>query len=214
MPSKNDMLALIAHTGQALANGKRLEVLELLAQHPRGVNALAALAQLKVSTVSAHLRVLREAGLVTSRREGTHVIYDLAGEDVAALLATLMDVAERHRATVRDARAQYLPEADAVTIDQLARMREAGQVMVLDVRPTDEFAAGHLPGAVNVPLAELPMRAPDIPEDVAVVVYCRGRYCALSHEARRVLTAHGRTVRILPAGVADWHLRSRRHVAS
>ncbi len=214
MIAKDDLFSLIAHTGQALAHGKRLEVLELLAQHPRSVNDLAALAQVKVSTVSAHLRVLREAGLVTPRREGTHVIYDLAGEDVAALLASLMDVAERHGATVRDARARYLPEADTVTFDQLALMRQAGQVMVLDVRPADEFAAGHLPGAVNVPLAELPMHAPEIPDDVAVVVYCRGRFCALSREARTVLAAQGRTVHILPAGVADWHLRTRWQAAS
>lgn len=214
MTSKHDLLALIADTGQALAHGKRLEILEMLAQHPRGVSELAGLASLKVSTASAHLQVLREAGLVTSRRAGTHVTYDLAGEDVALLLATLQDVAERHRATVRDARDDYRHEAQTVTVEELRQMQTDGGVVVLDVRPADEFDRDHLPEAVNIPVGELPQRAAEIPQDTSVVVYCRGRYCALSHDALAVLASQGRTARILPASVAEWHARTGGRVAS
>lgn len=214
MTSKHEMLDLIAHTGQALANGKRLEILEMLAQHPRGVNDLADLASLKVSTTSAHLQVLREAGLVTSRRAGTRVTYDVAGEDVVMLLATLQDVAERHRATVRDARADYLHDVDTVTVEELARLRETSQVVVLDVRPADEFARDHLPEAVNIPVSDLRRRADEISQEASVVIYCRGRYCALSHEAVAALAAQGRTARILPASVAEWHAHSDKQVAS
>lgn len=208
MARKHELFDMVAQTGQALASGKRLELLELLAQHPRGVGALADIAGLNVTTVSAHLQVLKEAGLVTSRRDGTSITYALAGDDVASLLITLLDVAERHSATVRDARSQLLPTAPLVSIDEYAHLDSIGAVLVLDVRPADEYAHDHLPEAVNIPVSELKDRVDELPGDVSIVVYCRGRYCPLSHDALGILTAHGRTARILPAGVAEWRALS------
>lgn len=214
MSFKDDMLGLIAQTGQALAHRKRLEVLELLAQRPRDVSALAELTHLKVTTASAHLQVLREAGLVTSHRAGNHVIYELAGEDVAALLSNLMDVAERHRDRVHRARAERSANLDTVTVDQMEHLRQAGPIVILDVRPADEFAAGHISGAVSVPVAQLALRASELPHDATVVIYCRGRYCELSYEAHEILSARGRIVRVLSAGVADRQVRARWQVAA
>lgn len=214
MVNKHELFDLVAHTGQALANGKRLEILELLDQRPRGVNELAAIAGQNVTTVSAHLQVLREAGLVISSREGTGVTYALTGGDVSALLIALLDVAERNRASVRAARDDYLPKADTVTTEDLERMGADGTVVVLDVRPADEFAVGHLEDAINIPVAELAARVAEIPAHADVVVYCRGRYCPLSHEALGVLRAHGHSASILPAGVADVRAHAQARIAS
>lgn len=203
---ENELFEAIARTGKALGSGSRLKMLQLLAQGERGVQDLAGVAGLNLTTASAHLQALRAAGLVVSRREGTSVIYRLAGDDVASLLATLCRVAEAHRPEVRAEMAATLPADDVVlmTREELFESSRAGRVVVLDVRPEDEFAAGHLPGAVSIPLAELSARLAEIPPDIEVVAYCRGRHCVLSHDAVRVLRDEGVAARVSEDGIAEW----------
>lgn len=196
----------IARTGKVLGSGSRLKMLQLLAQGERGVQDLAGVADLNVTTTSAHLQALRAAGLVVSRREGTSVIYRLSGDDVASLLATLCRVAEAHRPDVRAELTATLPSDDVVLMSraELLDASAAGRVVVLDVRPEDEFAAAHLPGAVSIPLVDLGGRLAEIPPDTEVVAYCRGRHCVLSHDAVRLLRDEGFSARVSEDGIAEW----------
>lgn len=196
----------VSRVAQALANGTRLRMLELLAQRERAVQDLSASAGLNVTTASAHLQVLREAGLVTSRREGRQIFYRLSGTDVAALTASLAAVAERHRAVVRADLAAALPLEGMrlMSRSELVAASKAGAVIVLDVRPSDEYDAGHLKGAVSIPLDELADRLSEIPADAEVVAYCRGRYCVLSHEAVRLLDAHDVSASLAADGISEW----------
>jgi rhodanese-related sulfurtransferase/DNA-binding transcriptional ArsR family regulator len=197
-----------ARVGKALASGKRLELLDLLAQGERDVASLAAAADLGITTASAHLQTLRRANLVTSRRDGTRILYRLAGRDVADLYARLREVARSHLPDVEAARTAYLGDdgGEPVTRDQLTRLAERGTVTVLDVRPWQEYAAGHIPGAVSIPLDELADRLADLPDDGQIVAYCRGAYCVLAHDAVRLLAAHDRTAHRLADGMLEWHL--------
>jgi rhodanese-related sulfurtransferase/DNA-binding HxlR family transcriptional regulator len=194
--------------GKALGNGKRLELLDLLAQGPRSVETLSIAAGLGLTTCSAHLQTLRQAGLVTTRREKTKVIYSLAGPDVAALYAALRSVAQVHRAETERARRAYLGRDDIEEIpaEELLRRAETGEVVVLDVRPAEEYEAAHIPGAVSVPVLELAARLAELPADVEVVAYCRGAYCVLAHDAVRLLHARGRPARKLAEGMLEWQL--------
>lgn len=204
---KTALFGHIARVGRALGNGKRLELLDLLAQGERSVDALAGAAGLGVTTTSAHLQTLRHAGLVSGRREANRIFYRLSGPDVAALYASLRDVAGARVAEVAAARAAYLgPDAEQVSRDELLARVADGSVIVLDVRPPDEYAAGHIPGAVSVPLADLPARLAEVPPDRDVIAYCRGAYCVLAHEAVRELAAHGRHARRLDGGMLEWRL--------
>jgi rhodanese-related sulfurtransferase/DNA-binding transcriptional ArsR family regulator len=204
---KAALFAHIARVGRALGNGKRLELVDLLAQGERSVDALADAAGLGVTTTSAHLQTLRAAGLVDSRREGNRVFYRLAGPDVAALYASLRDVAGTRSADVAAARAAYLgPEAERVSREELLARAADGSVTVFDVRPSEEYTAGHIPGAVSVPLKELPERLAEVPPEVELVAYCRGAYCVLAHEAVRALAARGRRARRLDGGMLEWRL--------
>jgi DNA-binding transcriptional ArsR family regulator/rhodanese-related sulfurtransferase len=196
----------VARVAQALASGSRLKMLELLAQRERAVQELSAAAGLNVTTTSAHLQVLREAGLVRSRREGRQIFYRLAGEDVAALTAQLAQVAEARRPSVQADLAAALP-LDGIRLmsrSELLAASRNGSIVVLDVRPGDEYEAGHLMGAVSIPLAELGERLGEIPPDAEVVAYCRGRYCVLSHQAVRLLNGHGVSARLAEDGIAEW----------
>jgi rhodanese-related sulfurtransferase/DNA-binding transcriptional ArsR family regulator len=195
-----------AATGKALAGGKRLELLDLPAQGERTVDALAKTAGLNPTTASAHLQTLKQAGLVTTRREGVRIHYRLAGEDVARLYALLRTVAERHQAAVGPARTAYLGRAGGreVTRDELCERVDAGGVVVLDVRPAEEYAAGHIPGAVSIPVGELADRIGELPPDTEVVVYCRGEYCVPAHDAVRLLTGQGRSAIRLHDGMLEW----------
>lgn len=207
--SKTDLFESFARTGKALASGKRLELLELLAQGERPVQQLASVAGLNLTTTSAHLQLLRDAGLVVSRREGTRVLYQLAGPDVAELVTVMFRVAERHRPEVSAAAAgltsQLLPDGIRV-IDraELLDRSRSGEVLVLDVRPREEYAAGHLPGAVSIPADELAGRLAEIPADVEVAAYCRGRFCVLSYDAVHLLTDQGFTAHLLADGVIEF----------
>lgn len=205
---KEALFAQFAAVGKALGNPKRLELLDLLAQGPRHVEELATATTLGMSTCSAHLQSLREAGLVDTRRDGKRIYYSLTGDDVAWLWDWLRRVAQAHRPHTEVARRAYLgPEdTDAVDTDELLRRLDAGDALVLDVRPEPEFAAGHLPGAVHIPLEELTDRIAELPRDRDIVAYCRGRYCVLAHDAVRLLTASGLQAHRAADGVLEWRL--------
>jgi rhodanese-related sulfurtransferase len=198
----------IAVTGKALSSGKRLELLDLLAQGERSVDALARTAGLGLTTASAHLQTLRQAGLVTTRREGTRIYYRLAGQDVAALYALLQQVARDHQAAAGQARTAYLgPEdTDQLTRQELLDRVRAGTATVIDVRPAEEYAAGHIPGALSLPLDELQARLAELPDGAEIVAYCRGANCVLAHDAVRLLATRGRAARRLTDGMLEWRL--------
>lgn len=204
---KQALYGEFALVARALGSPHRLEMLEHLAQGERGVEALAERVGLTVANASQHLQQLRRAGLVMSRREGKFVLYRLADDSVLDLMAALSDVAERNLAEVDRIRRAYFDARDdmePVSRDELlARMRD-GLVTVLDVRPADEFATGHLPGAVNLPLAELEQRLSDLDPEQEIVAYCRGPWCVLSFEAVAALRARGFKVRRLEDGWPEW----------
>jgi DNA-binding transcriptional ArsR family regulator/rhodanese-related sulfurtransferase len=207
--AKSRLFDEVARVGKALGSGKRLEILDLLAQGERSVEALARAAGLGLTTVSAHLQTLRQAGLVATRRDGNRVHYRLAGPDVLDLYIRLREVAAARRADVDAARRDYLgPDADsdAVDRDELLRRVRAGAAVALDVRPAEEYAAGHVPGAVSIPVDELAGRVAELPDGVEVVAYCRGRFCVFAHDAVRLLVAHGRPASRLRDGMLEWRL--------
>lgn len=203
-PTLYDRLADVA---RAAGHGRRLEILELLAQGERSVESLAERAGLPLANASQHLRVLREAGLLRSRRDGKRILYRVADASVVALLGALRTVAERNLADVREAIAGYFAARDAmepVTRRELARRIADGLVTVLDVRPEDEFASGHLPQAVNIPLRALARRLRELPRKREIVAYCRGPYCVLAFEAVALLRGAGFKVRRLEDGFPEW----------
>jgi rhodanese-related sulfurtransferase/DNA-binding HxlR family transcriptional regulator len=206
--SKESLFAEFAAVGKVLGNPKRLELLDLLSQGPRSVEDLAAAAAVGMSTCSAHLQTLREAGLVETRREGKRVYYSLTGDDVAGLWEYLRRVAQAHRPHTELARRAYLGPDDtaAVDTDELLRRLDSGDAVILDVRPEPEYAGGHLPGAIHIPLEELADRLAELPRDREIVAYCRGRYCVLAHDAVRLLNAKGRHARRATDGVLEWRL--------
>lgn len=205
--TKTALFEQFSRVGKALGSGKRLELLDLLTQGERTVEGLARAADLGLTTASAHLQILKQAHLVVTRREGTKVHYRLAGPDVAGLYALLRTVAREHLPDVEAARDAYLgPVTDHVTRDELLERVQAGRATVLDVRPAEEYAAGHIPGAVSIPLDELAERLAELPADQEVVAYCRGAYCVLAHDAVRLLIARGRPARRLADGMLEWRL--------
>ncbi|MGP4027370.1 ArsR/SmtB family transcription factor [Actinomadura sp. 3N407] len=206
--TKAELYAAFAAGGKALASGKRLELLDLLAQGERTVDALAAAAGLNLTTASAHLQTLKQAGFVATRREGVRIHYRLAGDDVARLFALLRKVAENHQAAVPPARDAYLGEDGAVEVtrEELRTRAETGDALVLDVRPVEEYRAGHIPGAVSIPVTELADRIDELPADTEIVVYCRGEYCVLAYDAVRLLTGRGRRAVRLNDGMLEWRL--------
>jgi rhodanese-related sulfurtransferase/DNA-binding transcriptional ArsR family regulator len=204
--AKNALFTEFAAVGKALANPGRLELLDVLAQGPRSVDQLADAADMGITTCSAHLQSLREAGLVGSVREGKRVINFLTDEDVAQLLVNLRSVALRHRPGTDRARRAYLgpDDTEAITRTELLDRAHAGDLVILDVRPGVEYAAGHLPGALSIPVEELADRLEELPTDTEVVAYCRGAYCVMAHEAVRILTAHGYRARRSEDGALEW----------
>ena len=206
--AKDALYAEFAAVGKSLGNPKRLELLDLLAQGARSVEDLAASAGLGMSTCSAHLQTLREAGLVTARRDGKRIFYSLAGDDVAGLWQHLRRVAQEHRPHTEQARRAYVgpDDTEAVGTAELLRRLGAGDVVVIDVRPAAEYRAGHLAGAVHIPLEELADRLAELPDGREVVAYCRGQYCVLAHDAVRLLNEHGHRARRASDGALEWRL--------
>lgn len=206
---KQALFAQFARVGKALASANRLELLEFLAQGERSVDALAKVSGLSVANTSQHLQQLRQAGLVTARKEGVTVYYSLSDKDVVALVDKLRDVAERHLAEVEQLVSRYLTVKDdlePVPARELLKRARQGLVTVIDVRPEEEFAAGHLPGAVNIPLASLEKQLRDFDREKEVVAYCRGPHCVLAFEAVARLRAKGFEARRLQDGFPEWEL--------
>ena len=204
---KTELFDQFARVSKALASGKRLELLDLLAQGERDVASLAASADLGITTASAHLQTLRQANLATTRRDGTRVLYSLAGRDVADLFARLQQVAVSHLPDVEAARVLYLGEdgGQPVTREQLQQLAKTTNVTVVDVRPREEYVAGHIPGAVCLPFDELADRLEELPAG-QIVAYCRGAFCVLAYDAVRLLHAHGRDAARLEEGMLGWRL--------
>jgi rhodanese-related sulfurtransferase len=196
--------------GKAFASPRRLEMLDLLAQSPRTVDELARLSDQSTANASQHLQALHSAGLVDRTREGTSVRYALAGEEVLSLWLALRDASLVRLAEVERAARDYLGEdVDAIGRDELIERLRKGEVLLIDVRPGEEFDAGHIEGARSIPLEELEDRLADLPPDYEVVAYCRGPICAYAHEAVRRLRAHGRRARRLEEGWPEWRLADR-----
>lgn len=196
-----------ALVGRALGNPHRVELLDLLAQGERSVEVLATRASISVGLASAHLQGLRRAGLVVSRRDRTRILYRLSGDDVYGLLAELRSVATGRIAGAKQAAAAYLGEpVEAVSrVELLARVR-SGDAIVVDLRPTEEYEAGHIAGAISIPLAELEAHLAELPAGVEVVAYCRGPYCALAPRGVALLRRAGRRARRLEDGFPEWRL--------
>jgi rhodanese-related sulfurtransferase/DNA-binding transcriptional ArsR family regulator len=199
----------LAVVGKAFGSPKRLELVELLAQGERTVEGLARAAGMGMSTVSAHLQVLKLANLVRTRRDGTKVFYRLAGDDVAHLYAAMRNVARARSADVSQALEAYLnlpgsDEVGLVTRDELQRMLATGEVTLLDVRPPEEYLAGHIPGARNTPLGTLDDEVEALRQSSSVVAYCRGSFCVMAHDAVRILGGAGVEARRLEDGMLEW----------
>lgn len=205
---KQVIYSSLAEVAQAVGHPHRLELLELLGQGRRSVEDLAAASGLTFANTSRHLQVLRRARLVETERSGKHVFYGLAGDtEVVALLKALGCVGERNVAEVRQMMTDYFGARDTlapVSREELVRAMRDGSVMLLDVRPDDEFALGHVPGAVNMPLDELERRLAELPKDRDIVAYCRGPYCILSFEAVAALRSKGYRIRRLVDGYPEW----------
>ncbi len=204
---KDALYAQFARIGHALASPKRIELLDLLAQGERTVEALAAQIATPIKNTSAHLRALRQARLVETRRDGTYVYYRLADEDVFRLLRTLESLGHSRLADVQHVVSSYLDRRDQlepVTFKELRRLMREDDVTVVDVRPSEEFEAGHIPGAISVPVPEIKRRLRDIPKGREVIAYCRGRYCVYSLEAVTLLRKHGYRARRAHEGLPDW----------
>jgi rhodanese-related sulfurtransferase len=215
---KDALFEAIALMGKAFASPRRLELLDLLAQAPRTVDELARASEQSTANTSQHLQALHAAGMVTRAREGTSVRYALAGDEALRLWLALRDVSVSQLAEVERAARDYLgDDVDAVGRDELIARLRKGDVVLVDVRPSQEFEAGHIKGARSIPLSELEDRLAELPADREVVAYCRGPFCAYAHEAVRRLQAAGRRARRLEEGWPEWRLASqpsKRHRAA
>lgn len=205
---KQAIYGSLSEVAQALGHPHRLELLEHLAQGVRSVEELSARARLTFANTSRHLQILRRARLVDTERRGKHIYYRLAGEaEVVDVMGALGRLGERNLAEIDRVMADYFRARDALEPvsrkDLVARLDE-GSVTVLDVRPEDEFAAGHLPGALNIPVSDLQRRLGELPSDREVIAYCRGPYCVMSFEAVAALRARGYLVRRLEDGYPEW----------
>ncbi|MCF8504165.1 MAG: metalloregulator ArsR/SmtB family transcription factor [Caulobacter sp.] len=215
LSAKLDLLAAFAEIARGLGNAHRLDLLEHLAQGEKGVETLAAKSGLTVANASQHLQALRRVGLVVGERRGKQVVYRLSGDDVLDLVAALRTVGERHADSVKAVVRDYFNERDAldaVAFQVLEQRLRDGLVTLLDVRPPDEFADGHVPGALNIPLADLKARLAEIPSGAEVVAYCRGPWCVLAFEAVALLRQTGRDAKRLDGGLPEWR-RAGRQVA-
>ena len=211
-PFKQRLYPQFARVGQALASEKRLELLDLLAQAPRHVEALAEETEMSLANVSQHLQNLRRARLVETDRDGTKILYRLADEGVLRLWLALRSVAESRLAEVAQITREYAVEgADERELprEELERLVERGEIYLIDVRPAIEYAHGHLPGAVSLPVDELPARLEELPTDRRIAAYCRGAYCLFADEAVSLLRRHGFDAHRLEGGWPEWWAEGR-----
>jgi rhodanese-related sulfurtransferase len=207
---KDALFEAIAVMGKAFASPRRLELLDLLAQAPRTVDDLARASGQSTANTSQHLQALHAAGVVSRAREGTSVRYALADDGVLSLWLSLREVAVARLAEVERAAREYLgDDVDAIGRDELVARMRSGEVVLVDVRPGDEYDAGHIAGARSIPIDELEGRLAELPADREVVAYCRGPLCAFAHEAVRRLRAAGRDARRLDEGWPEWRLADR-----
>jgi rhodanese-related sulfurtransferase/DNA-binding transcriptional ArsR family regulator len=199
-----EQFALVA---KALSHAHRLELLELLAQGERSVEALGNVAELSIANTSRHLQQLHRAGLVTSRKEGLYVFYQLADDDVIDLLRSLRRTGQRHISEVNDVVLGFFNDRDsleAVSRTELLQRSKDDLVTVLDVRPSEEYEVGHIPGAINVPLDKIEQHLAGLPKDQEIIAYCRGEYCVLAFEAVAALRKEGFSARRLEEGYPEW----------
>jgi len=204
---KQQLYSQIARIGKAVCHGHRLELLEYLAQGERTVEALSKLTGLSVANTSQHLRAMRQSGIIEARKQGLYVHYRLADDEVVRLLASMRKLAETHIADVDRLVRSFLTVKDGLEpvprLELLERARQ-GLVTVLDVRPPEEYAAGHIAGAVNVPLKDLEQRLKELPQHQEVVAYCRGPHCVLAYEAVAKLREKGFNAHRLEEGFPEW----------
>jgi DNA-binding transcriptional ArsR family regulator len=207
--AKEALFELVAQVAQAIANPHRLELLDLLVQAPRTVEQLAEASALSIANASQHLQRLKRAGLVRSERQGTSMRYHLADPAVARLWVELRTVAEQQLAGMDralDAYRQQRHTFSQIAADEVRTRLQAGDVVLLDVRPSIEFDAGHLPGARSIPIDELSQRLEELPSDALIVAYCRGPLCVYADQALDLIITSGRQGARLDAGVAEWQL--------
>ena len=207
LPPKKRLYEQLARVAKALAQPGRLELLEALGQGPRSVDGLATASGMSVANTSHHLQTLREGGLVTSRRDGLQIIYSLSDPDIPKLMSCMRRVAERQVAEVERIVRESFDSRDGLTPvkrDELLKLVKKGEAMVIDVRPEAEFAAGHIPGAVNVPIDALPKHLKNLPKDQEIVAYCRGPYCMFALDAVAALRKKGYRARRLEEGFPEW----------
>ena len=206
--SKEALFDEFARMAKALSSGRRAEIVDLLANGERSVESIATEIESSVANASQHLQILRRAGLVSSRRQGTSIFYRLASPEVVALWRSLQGVASDRVAEIDRLARAYTGELNGIellTKEELdKRIRRKDDLLVLDVRPAEEFAAGHLPGAKSMPVAELKRRLRELPKNKEIVAYCRGSFCAFAPEAARILNKKGYRTRILDSGLPDW----------
>jgi rhodanese-related sulfurtransferase/DNA-binding transcriptional ArsR family regulator len=207
--AKDRLYEQFARAAKAVASPKRIELLELLAQGEHTVEALAQATGMGVTNTSSHLQVLRQTRVVDTRKDGTKVFYRLAGEEVAAFIVALRDLARSRLAEVDEVVRDYFMARDdlePVSRADLVERAQDGKVVILDVRPREEFAAGHIPGALSVPLAELDAALGRLPKRAQIVAYCRGPYCVLAPQAVERLRTRGFKARRLADGMPEWRL--------
>ncbi len=206
--AKEALFDEFARVTKALASGRRAEIVDLLANGERSVESIANEIQMSIANASQHLQILRRAGLVSSRRQGTSILYRLASTEVMDLWRALQKVASDRVAEVDRLARAYTGELNGIellTKEELSkRLRRKDDLLVLDVRPAEEYAAGHVPGAVSIPVTQLKRRLKELPKNKKIVVYCRGPFCAFAPEAARYLDKKGFRTQVLDSGLPDW----------
>ncbi len=211
MSPKKKLFEQFARVAKSLASPNRLELLETLAQGEKSVDALAQATGMSVANTSHHLQILRDSGLAESRKLGLQVIYRLSDDQIPILLGCISRIAEKHLAEVERIVREHFDARDALTPvgrnDLMTRVKEGS--MVIDVRPAAEYEAGHIPGAINIPVDELPQHLEALPHDQEIVAYCRGPYCMLAYEAVATLREAGYQARRLEDGFPEWKAESR-----
>lgn len=209
---KKRLFEQFARVAKALGSANRLELLEAIAQGERSVDALSQATGMSVANTSHHLQILRDGGLAQSRKEGLQVFYRLSDDAITTVLGGIRGVAERHLAEVERIVRENFDRRDSLTPvkrDQLLEMARSGEAMVIDVRPANEYEAGHIPGAINIPLETLPEHLDKLPKEQEIVAYCRGPYCMLAFEAVERLRLSGYHARRLEDGFPEWKAEQR-----